>query len=524
MKKLFYNGKIITLVEPLYAQAVLVEDGKIIAVGSEAELREKGGEFEEVDLRGNTMLPGFIDCHSHFSSIAMLTYQCSIYGMDSIEKIKQAVDEFIAKKGKRPGDWVFVRDYDENLLPGRAHPTLEQMNWICKDYPLILHHRTGHSCVFNSLGMQMVGMTEDIPDMDTGVIGRDENGKLNGLVSEGAFSLYRGRVPAFDTDYGDDIFDFAFNYYASHGITTVQDGCSWLRWSNIYFRRAEENKVPLDLVLFPPENTYLKVKEMAEQKPSYSRVTLGGIKAYIDGSPQLRTALVRTPYLGNPPEFGIQTKTDEYIRNMFTLAGQNNAQVLIHANGDGAIQKFLDILEEVQQQYPNLKNLRPVIIHGQFTGLDQLPRIKKLGAVVSFFMAHAYHRGDTHIRNIGYDRAKNISPTASAIENGTPFTFHQDAPVVKADMMETIWCAVNRITRDGQVLDGQQISPLDAIKAVTVNAAYQYFQEDVKGTIEVGKLADFVVLSDNPLTSDKMEIKDIDVLSTYKEGDLVFAK
>jgi len=143
---------------------------------------------------------------------------------------------------------------------------------------------------------------------------------------------------------------------------------------------------------------------------------------------------------------------------------------------------------------------------------------------VSFFVAHTYHFADAHLRNLGYDRAKNISPTASALENGVPFTFHQDAPVVRADMLETIWCAVNRISREGTVLRGQEISPLDAIKAVTINAAYQYFQENVKGTIERGKMADFVVISDNPLTCDPSAIRDIEVLATYKEGDCVYKR
>lgn len=524
MRKLFYGGNIITVTEPLYAEAVMVEDGYIVAVGSEEQLREAYSDYEEVNLCGKTMLPGFIDCHSHFHSITVLSYQCSIYGLDTIEKIKAAIDKFILDKGKKPGDWIFVRDYDENIMPGRKNPTREQMDWICKDYPVLFNHRSGHSCVFNSLGMETVGMTEDIPDVEAGEIGRDENGRLNGYVSEAAYSKYRGKVPGFNPDYGDEMFDFAFNYYASHGITTAQEGCTWLYQAKIYYERAEQNKFPIDVVMFPPEKTYQKVKEFLEGKPQYSRLKLGGIKAYIDGSPQLRTALVRTPYLGEPISYGIQTKTDDYIREMFTLAGEENAQILIHANGDGAVQKFLDILEEVKASYPNLKDLRPVVIHGQLTGLDQLPRIRDNGAIVSFFVAHTYHFADAHLRNLGYDRAKNISPTASALENGVPFTFHQDAPVVRADMMETIWCAVNRISREGTVLRGQEISPLDAIKAVTINAAYQYFQEDVKGTIERGKMADFVVLNDNPLTCNPSAIRDIEVLATYKEGDCVYKR
>ncbi len=518
MKKLFYGGKIVTLSSPLYANAVAVENGRVIAVGKENDVRKICGECEEINLDGKTLIPGFIDAHSHFSGIANLAHQCSVMNLRTADEVRQKVRDFIAQKGKKPGEWIVARDYDSNILPGKKHFSLATADSFAPSNPIIFVDRSGHSGMFNSLGLKAVGIHNDTPDPDGGKIGRDENGALNGLVFESALSIYRGKVPPYDKTKDEENCFSAFRYYAQRGITTVQEGYTSPYWAELLLRLDSQNKIPLDLYLFPGPINYDKIKDKFCSPTK--RVKLGGIKFFIDGSPQLRTALVRTPYLTG--ETGIKTHSDEEVYNAFCKAGKENRQILVHSNGDGAVEVFLDALEKAEKEYPNLKNLRPVVVHAQLCGIDQLPRIKALGAMPSFFVAHTYHFGDAHLRNLGYERAKNISPTRSASENGITFTFHQDAPVVEANMLETIWCAVNRITREGVTLDGQQISPLEALKAVTINAAYQYFEEKNKGSIEVGKLADFAVLSDDILAVDPMKIKDVKVLATYKEGEKVY--
>ena len=217
--------------------------------------------------------------------------------------------------------------------------------------------------------------------------------------------------------------------------------------------------------------------------------------------------------------------TDEDVLAALKEAGKRKVQIIAPCNGDAAAEQFLDCLEKAEQEYTVLKTLRPVVIHGQFMRPDQMPKAKDLGAVVSFFTAHTWYWGDVHVQNFGLERASRISAAASALACGMPFTFHQDAPVIRPDMLETIWCAVNRRTKNGIVLGADQRIPVwEALKAVTINAAYQYFEEEQKGSITPGKRADFVILSENPLEVPKDRIRKIRVLETIKDGESIFRR
>ena len=257
-----------------------------------------------------------------------------------------------------------------------------------------------------------------------------------------------------------------------------------------------------------------------------NHVKMGGYKTFLDGSPQGRTAWMRTPYLGNEKDYyayGVQK--DEEIESKFEKALREDMQILVHCNGDAASQQFLNQYRIAKERTHSNNNIRPVMIHAQLLAEDQLDDLKALGIMPSFFVAHVYYWGDIHIKNYGMERASKISLAKSAQDKGILYTFHQDAPVIDPNMLETIWCAVNRITKSGVLLgEDERVSPLDALKAVTKNAAYQYFEEDIKGTLKEGKLADLVILDKNILKVDPMEIKDIQVLETIKEGETIFKK
>ena len=246
---------------------------------------------------------------------------------------------------------------------------------------------------------------------------------------------------------------------------------------------------------------------------------------FLDGSPQARTAWMLTPYLGEDTYYGYGTMKYEDVYNAIKEATKNNVQILAHCNGDAAAQQFIDAIKKVQEDGYDVKSLRPVMIHSQLLRIEQLEDVKKLGIIPSFFVAHVYHWGDVHINNFGFERASKISPTASALENGITFTFHQDSPVIEPNMMETIHCAVNRKTKSGVLLgENERISVIEALKAVTINAAYQYFEEDKKGSIKVGKNADFVILDKNPLEVPIEHLKDIKILETIKDGVTIYKR
>ena len=521
-RKLFFGGKVLTVAEPLYAEAVMVENDRIAAVGSEAALRAAYTDFEEVDLGGGTLLPGFIDCHSHFPSITTIHRVASVYYETTVDGIRKNLQNYIKTSGKRPGEWIFVRDYDETILDTGAHPTREEMDSLCPGYPVILHHRTGHCCVFNSLGMEVVGLTEDAPDIPNGIIGKDKNGRLTGYVSEAAFNHYRGKVHEIVRTDEEALADCekAFAYYASAGFTTVQDGNCSLYWAKHYRHLASEGKMPLDLIAFAQERAFPAVRDHIAEEP-HNCLKLGGIKVFLDGCTGLRTALVRDPY-PDSDACGIQSMTDERLRELFILSAQNNVQILVHAIGDGAVDRFLDALESAAKEYPVLLTLRPIVLHCILMREDQMARAKALGVTVSVLIHKIYLHGDFERENLGEERMAYFTPAKTVLEAGVPLTFHADCPVYRPNVPEALACAVTRETRKGSKLSGQEITVLDAIKAFTATAAYQYFEEDIKGTIEVGKYADFALLDGDPLTVPKENLRDLRVLATYKNGECVY--
>ena len=523
MKKVFYGGKILTMSDPLYAEAMLAENGMILAVGSEERMRAIAGEYEAIDLKGATMMPGFIDPHSHFFQVATSLLQVSLDGVESVDQIAEKISAYAAERRVAPGEWIIARDYDNNLMPGLKNPTLEELDGFAPENPLVIHHKSGHMGLMNSKALAQMGIT---PQSEAPEGGRIEvvDGELTGYLEENAFIECIKRIPMAGPEQLVDAFVRAQRKYASYGITTVQDGMVVSQMLPMYELLIQKKLLDLDVMLYPNLESYGDTQQMLHGLPPQSRVKVGGVKLFLDGSPQGRTAWMRRPYQGSADYCGYGTQTDENVIDAFEQAGRLGVQLIAHCNGDMAAEQFLRCLEIAQEHCPNLKELRPVLIHGQLLGVDQLPRLRQLGAMVSFFVAHVYHWGDVHLRNFGKERASRISPAASALRENVPFTFHQDAPVIEPDMMETVWCAVERKTKKGVFLGSEeQISVMDALRAITVSGAYQYFQEDLKGSIAPGKRADLVVLDRDPLDTPHDQLRDIRVLKTYKDGECIYS-
>lgn len=523
MKTLFYNGKILTLADPLYAETVLVEDERIIAVGSEAEMRALAGECKTVDLGGGTMLPGFIDPHSHITSFSATYSQASAREVNNYEELKEIVQKYIRDNDIPKGGWVIVRAYDHTIFPGSKYLTLEEVDALAPDHMLVIRHNSGHAGLFNSRVIEFFGVTPEMAAANPEEI-LMEDGKLTGCFKEGAFSSRNAKIPGAPFEQICATHPKLQRYYAENGITTAQEGFLSSRTIDIYRHLYENDGLLLDIIPYAPLRYYEPLLEKYKALPAEHDWHFGGIKYFLDGSPQLRTAWTREPYLGGDT-CGLPIHTDEEVIEAFRFAADHHAQIITHTNGDGAAAQFLRCLEVVEQEKPWMKELRPVLIHGQLMGRDQMAKAAELGVVVSFFVAHCYYYADTHIHNLGPERGMYVSAVKSAMDAGVCVTFHQDAPVIEPNMLESIWCAANRITRRGvQLAEEECVSVLDAIRAVTINAAYQYFEEDKKGTIEAGKLADLVILDKDPLAIDKKDIRDIQILKTYKKGKCIFEK
>ena len=509
-------------------EAVLVEDGKIKKIGRTEELRLESDGCQWVDLHGAAMLPGFLDAHSHFISYATSLMQVDLDGAESIDEITKRVQQFIRDHNVPAGDWVKARGYDHNFLQGRRHPSLEALDEMSPDHPLVIQHQSGHVGLLNSGGLEKLGITPQMAEESRGMIGC-EDGKLNGYLEESAFIEAVQKIPMESQAQFEEAMRAAQEKYLSYGITTMQEGMVMEVMLPFMKYAASSGFLKLDYVAYLDFQEREKlVPAFADHMTSYkNHFRVGGYKIFLDGSPQSRTAWVTIPYEGST-EQGYPILKDEAVEQACEVSVQEGIQLLAHCNGDAACQQFIDAYAKaVKTDGEDLKecsrDTRPVLVHAQLLTREQLREVKALGMFPSFFVGHVYYWGDIHLENLGCQRAKEISPLKSASAMQIHFSLHTDAPVTPPDMLHTIWCAVNRITKKGVSLgSGECISPYQALRGVTIDAAYQYHEEKEKGTIEPGKRADFVILSQNPLKVDQDQIHRIKVLETIKDGVSVY--
>ncbi len=526
MKKLYFGGTILTMNDRhRTADALLTENGRILAVGAAEEFASFEGE--RVDLCGKTLMPAFVDGHSHLISTGMnLTKYCDLRGAESVEEILERVAAFRREKGLALGEPLTCKGYDPAVMREQRHPTAQDLDRLGGG-PIACIHISGHVAAYNTAAMERAGVFEEGYTCPAGgFAGRDESGKLNGYFEEtarGAFtSVFSQNITAQDRK---EAILAAQQLYLKHGFGTVQEGSANKGGSiRALAEMAENGRLSLDVVAylnaalsFAPER-----KEILEKCGSggQSPLKIGGVKLFLDGSPQVRTAWLRKPYQGETEYAGYPTLTDETVEKRMRKAVAEGLQPIAHCNGDAASEQFLATWEKLVKEDGSITSLRPVMIHAQTVGYDQLERMAKVGMMASFFVGHCFYWGDTHLQNLG-DRGMRISPVKKAMEVGVPFNFHQDSPVTEPNMLHSIWCAVNRRTRNG-VLIGEEnrISCYDALRGATLGGAYAYGEENTKGILKKGAVADFVILDRNPLSVPQEEIKEIKVLATVK-GDRV---
>lgn len=399
--------------------------------------------------------------------------------------------------------YVSAEGYDHNLLAEKRHPTRWEIDEVIADVPVALVHQSNHFGVFNSKAIELLGLqTED------------------GYLQETDFVEAVRRMPIPGMDSLLRCYEKAQQVYASYGITHVQDGMIVKEMVPIYQQLLKSDKLFLDIYGYASVAEREACAVLENQNPHF---TLKGYKVILDGSPQGKTAWVRQPYAGSEGECAQGLMTDEALHDALQDALHDGKQLLAHCNGDAAAAQFIRVAKGFDSAA--IHENRPVIVHGQLLGVDQLPEVASLGLIPSFFIAHVYHYGEVHLQNLGQQRAEQISPAASAEQQGIAFTFHQDSPVIPPDMLETIWCSVVRETNAGRVLgEAERISVASAVKAVTLNAAKQYGLEKEIGSLKAGKQANFVVLSQDIFQEAPETIRDTKVVKTYKNGQCIYQR
>lgn len=517
---LYFGGPIVTLEEPRYAQALVERGGRIAYVGDREEAERLAGPgARRVDLEGRALLPAFVDPHSHLLACAYARLQVPLGECAGWGEIADRLSRHVQERGVQPGEWVKGTGYDQNALAEGAAPDRFCLDRACPHNPVVIQHASGHAGVFNTLALERLGAL----DGDCG-LERDGQGELTGRGEENPFLDLLGRIPMDGLEDVLRAFQGAQEEYASHGVTTAQEGLLQPVMAPVYQEILRRGLLYLDVNAYVPPADYDRLRGQFAQEVSASPGTfrVAGMKIFLDGSPQGGTAWVREPYAGGG--CGTSTMTDGQVLSAFRQALDRDAQLLAHCNGDRAAEQYLTLLAQAERE-AGKKLCRPVMIHAQLLGLDQLERVKALGVIPSFFVAHVYHWGEIHVKNFGLDRAGRISPAGSALSWCIPFTFHQDSPVIPPDMLETIWCACVRKTKTGRVLGAEERIPVEAaLRAVTQNAALQYGLEKELGTLRPGKRADFVLLSGDPLRTPPEELKKLQVERTIRCGRTIWSR
>ncbi len=537
---IYLHGNVLTVDDARpRAQAVAVGGGRILAVGRNASIaRLRGPGTRVVDLAGKTMIPGFVDGHSHVGDLAAVWRLADLSPAPvgttrSIPDLQQVMRTYVdANPG--PADRMVVGlGYDDSLMAERRHPSLEDLDAISTLRPVCVIHVSGHLARCNRVGLKRLGLNASSPDPKGGRLGRDASGQLTGALDEQAVGLVFAAVPPAPAAEMLKALDEVQTYYASQGYTTAQDGQTSSHAAVALLQAASKaGALRIDIV------SYLKwtiVDDVVASRgiqiggPYVDHLKFAGVKISEDGSPQGKTAYLTQPYLHPPTGAaadyrGYPTLSGDELAGWYDAFMGRGWQVQTHCNGDACIDFVIAAISRAYAAHPGAAATRPVVVHSQVTRRDQLESYRRLKIFPTFFAEHTFYWGDWHRdETLGPDRAAFISPTAAAQDLGVMFSLHTDAPVVPPSAMHAWWSAVNRTTRSGQVLGpDQRISPETALKALTQWPAWQHFDEKIKGSITPGKYADLVILEADPTRIAPMKIKDVRVLSTIKEGKVIF--
>ncbi len=536
--QIYTNGAIITVTESQpEAEALAVKDGKIVAVGSRPEvLKHQGPETLMVDLKGHTLVPGFVDGHSHFMNALQIVtwsnYSAPPVGpVKSIKDILAVLEEHKKRLKPAPGEWIIGYGYDGNMLEDGRELTKDDLDPHSSDNPVLIIHVSNHGGVFNSAALAFFGINADTPTPPGGIIARKPgSNEPAGLIQETAFLPIFPRIPKPGPEELLDRMEAAQAIYASAGITTAVEGATSAPDLALLVQGAAQGRLYLDVVsniLVTELDEVLKEHPVETFGRYQNRLKLRGVKTFADGVPMSRTAFFTQPYLlpgpsGESPWRGEPMFPLETFQAMFDQAYRLGLPLSIHCNGDAGLDMLLAAHEKAAGDR-KCDKLGTTIIHAQFARPDQLEKCAKYQINLSFYTEHTFFFADTHLKNLGPERTHPCSPMKTALGLGLHCTNHTDFSVLPIDQLMTMWTAVNRIARSGLEIGPQErVTPLQALRAITIEGAHQHGEEASKGSLEVGKLADLAILSANPLTVEPMAIKEIKVLGTVKEGRVIY--
>ena len=531
------NGKIVTVDDEFsIVEALAVKDGKFVAVGADQDVRLLRGETTEViDLGGKMILPGIIDSHLHMvsSGNALSQINCRTPPMNSIEDIMVAVQEKAAEA--EPGEWILGRGWDQAKLIEHRDPTRWDLDKVAPDNPVCLTRTCGHVCVVNSKALEIASVSKDTPQPVGGNIVRDESGEPTGLLQEPpAYIMAKKHIPAPDLDSIARDIRLASNAFNEAGITSVIEAGIEPLEMRAYQKVKEEGDLTVRVAMMlrgKLRSSEESVEESVERIKDFPMVTgygddllkFLGLKLLIDGGIGGRTALLREHYEDEPDNFGILTMTEEDLQKRVDAGNLTGMMVGVHCAGGKAMDIVLKAFEETDKIRP-IKGRRFALIHAYQPSEENFEICRRLGIVVASQPSFLYYLGESYHENVGDERSRWLKPHRAWIDSGVLVASGTDSPVTPYMPFPSLWASIVRRTevRGTQMGTEQCITREEAIRLYTINGAYHTFEEDIKGSIEPGKLADMIIIDRDILECPVDDIRDTRVLRTFLGGKTVF--
>jgi len=512
----FINGVIYT--PSGRAEALAVYSGRILKVGSKEEVSSLiGPKTNVIDLKGRFVLPGLIDAHVHLSGYGLALNQLDLRGFRSIEELKKAVREKVLSIKK--GEWVLGRGWDQELFEEKRYPTRWDLDEVAPNNPVFLKRVCGHICVVNSIALKIASITKGTKDPPGGKIDRDKEGEPNGILREEAIDLVYKKIPPPSLDQLKESMERAIKEAVKRGLTTIHFICSDRFPDEIRALQLlkREGKLLLRVYLIPPYEFLEKLEETGIFTGfGDSMLRIGAIKILEDGSLGGRTAALEEPYADMPEKKGMLIYSPEELKEMVLKIHKAGFQAAIHAIGDRAIKVTLNAIENAVKYEP--RDHRHRIEHASVVSPEIIERMKKLN-VVAVCQPHFIFTDFWAKDRVGPERARWVYALKSLKEN-IVVAGSSDCPVEPIDPLKGIWAAVTRPF----LPKNEKLTVEEAIEIYTRGGAYASFEEDEKGTIEEGKLADLVVLSEDPTKIDSEKIKEIAVDMVVVDGKIVYER
>ena len=524
------NGRLVTLAAPAEAEALAAIDGRIALVGSNAEARALiGPDTEVVDLEGRLGVPGFIEGHGHFWSVGEAKLQLALEDAATWDEIVGQVERAVAEA--EPGDWILGRGWHQSKwteTPAPAVqglPTHHGLSAVSPENPVLLGHASGHMAFANAKAMELAGIDAATPDPAGGEIVRDAAGRPTGALRETAENLVAGlRSESLEWNHARRVVGLAGEECLAKGITSFQDAGSSFGLIDVYGRMADEGALPLRLWVMVRESN----EAMAESLAGYRTIdrgggflTVRGIKRSIDGALGSHGAWLLDPYEDMPESAGLNTTSMEVMEETARLAREHDFQFCVHAIGDRANRETLDLFERT---LAGDRTKRWRVEHAQHLHPDDVPRFAELGVIASMQAVHCTSDGPWVSDRLGERRtAEGAYVWRDLLDSGAVVTNGTDAPVEDVDPIASFHAAVSRRMAGGEVFhERQRMTREEALRSYTIDAAYSAFEEDSKGSLEVGKFADLTVLSRDIMTVPEEEIPGAEVVYTIVGGRIVY--